>query len=219
MHITAIAILAVSVVIFMLFLILSIKRKQRIWYTIGVIELLSVVFAEGLVVKVTLRSITYFAVLSFLVLVMAFAFERKRWNLFTTIGILFLVVVFIKAIISVHNLYDILLVISYAAVFAMLGAEYYMGKRRGISFSEINVCSTIDRKVLGMLMVATFLVIIVIMGAILMLPSKHAYENSLMFKVPGAVMTVGGMYGIYRILVWTIDRCRGYKGEAASTQS
>ncbi len=215
MHITT-AILAVSAAIFVLFLILSIKRRQRIWYTIGVIELLSVVFAEGLIVKVTPRSVIYFTILSFLVLVMAFAFERKKWNLFTTIGILFLVVVFIKAIVSVHNLYDILLVISYTAIFAMFGATYYMGKRRGISFSEINVCSIIDRKVLGMLMVAALLVIIVITGVILMLPPRHAHKNLLIFKVPGAMMAVGGTYGIYRILVWTIDRCRRYKGEATS---
>lgn len=154
----------------------------------------------------------------------ALAYDKGRLDRYT-LGLLVVTgIVLAQVVISLslnpHNLFVVLLGISILTGYLVFGILYYLGRRRGLRFSDINICSFADRRILYASMALGLLVAVIIGGvgyAMLAYRYRARLGQGLAWRETADwVITLISIYAAYRLMKWSVERCIALKSRGVS---
>ncbi len=193
--------------------------RRHLIYTIVAAALVLLVDFIGYPRIFGLADIVVSAVLIGVAVWAALAYDRGRLDRYT-IGLLVVMgIVLAQVIISLslspHSLFMVVLGMGILMGYLVFGALYYLGRRRGLRLSDINMCSLADRRVLYASMLATLLVIVVVGGvayALLAYWYRARLGHCIVWReAVDWVIILISIYAAYRLMEWSVEKCATLK--------
>ncbi|MEB2835824.1 MAG: hypothetical protein GSR80_000032 [Desulfurococcales archaeon] len=194
---------------------MGVKKRSHVYYTIGAAGLglaaLELVYprafgAAAIAADLALIPVAVWA---------AAQYERGRLDRYSQ-GLVAIVVAIIlltgvSMSLAPRDLYDIMLGAGILAAYLVLGALYYLARRRGIRLADLNLCSMADRRILYASM-AVGLLVSVILGGLLYAPLAYVHRAKLGHSLARDefidwVIIASSTYTIYWLMEWSVGRC------------
>ncbi len=205
--------------VFATFVGLGIKRRNHLYYTIGAIGLsiavLDLVYSQAFSLAIIIADV----VLIPIAIWAAIQYDRGRLDRYSQ-GLLIIMIVMIiltgvSISLSPHDFFDVMLGAGILVAYLVLGIFHYLGRRRGLRFTDLNLCSFADRRILYASM-AVGLLISVTIGGIVFAPLAYLHRAKLgpdfiRDEIVDWSIVAISIYVMYWLMEWSIRRCLALK--------
>jgi len=205
--------------VFAVFVGLGIRRKNHLYYTIGAaglsLAVFELVYPQAFSLTATIADIVLIPIAVWA----AIQYDKGRLDKYSqgllAIMIAVIILTGVSISLSPHDLFDVMLGAGILVGYLVLGIFYYLGRKRGLRFADLNLCSFVDRRILYASMAVGLLISITI-GGIMFAPLAYLHKaklgpNFVRDEIVDWGIVAISIYAMYWLMEWSIRRCLALK--------